>query len=303
VKAVVPLIGAAVAAVAALPFHVHARAVATPFVVTVGIGPPRFNVGLWVVRGRISKRVVAMRQRAIRDPSWSLRGRRLAFTVVRDPVLDRGMHVFVADANGKNEHRLTKASNRVDEYTPAWSPGGRTIAFARSSKGVAPAIWLARSDGRSLRRLTSGWSPAWSPDGTQLVFTDQGVLWTIWRDGSARVQLTQPPTDPSCDFASGDDYDGSPDWSPQGDAIAFVRYCGFPDHTDEDAIYVIRSDGTGLRALTDGPVDDSPSWAPDGRTLAFVRAVRAESVAAAGGPPKTLYSPRKREVYDVAWRR
>lgn len=293
----------AAAAFAVWPVQVHARSAAIPFVVTAGPGPPRFNAELWVVRGRISKRVVATRRRAIQDPSWSRRGRRLAFTVVRDPLLGRGMHVFVANADGTHERRLTRSSDRVDEYTPAWSPDGRTIAFARSGKGVAPGIWLARSDGRSLRRLTSGWSPAWSPDGTQLVFTDQGVLWTIRRDGSARVRLTQPPTDPSCDFASGEDYDGSPDWSPQGDVIAFVRYCGSPDHIDEDAIYVVGSDGTGLRALTDGPVDDSPSWAPDGRTLAFVRDDRAESVAAAGGPPKTLYSPRKREVYDVAWRR
>ena len=286
------------------PFQAHRRSVPAAFAVTVGPGPPRFNVELWTMRGGVGKRVVPARRVAVRDPSWSPGGRRLVFTVVRDPVLDRGMHVFVANADGSEEHRLTGAGAGVDEYTPAWSPDGRAIAFARSGRGVAAAVWLVRPDGRSLRRLTSGWSPAWSPDGMRVVFTDGGVLWTVRRDGSERRRVTPPPSGPSCDFTrGGGDYEGSPDWSPDGGAIAFIRYCGSSERADEDAIYVIGPDGKGLRQLTAGPADDSPSWARDGRSVAFIRLGRAESVASGGGTPKTLYSPPKLEVYDVAWRR
>ena len=101
---------------------------------------------------------------------------------------------------------------------------------------------------------------------------------------------------------AGDDYEGSPDWSADGTAIAFVRYCGSSDRADEDAIFVIRPNGTGLRQLTAGPSDDSPSWARDGRSIAFVRLGRAYSAPRGGGAPRTLYSAPKREVYEVAWK-
>jgi Tol biopolymer transport system component len=274
------------------------------FAVTVGPGAPRFNADLWVVRGSRVARIVRTRRIGIREPAWSPRSDRIAFTVVRDPVLERGLHVFVANVDGTRPRRLTAAGSGVAEYTPAWSPDGREIAYARAAGAAAPAIWLVRSNGRSPRRLTSGWSPAWAPDGKRLVFTDGAMLWTIRRDGAGRRRLTAPPSRAeTCDFSGGEssDYEGEPDWSPDGRLIAFVRHCGSGETSEDDEIYVIRPDGTGLRRVTSGPADDSPSWAPDGRRLAFVRLFEADVVPRGGGTVRRLFRPAGREVYAVAF--
>ena len=58
--------------------------------------------------------------------------------------------------------------NRID-VDPAWSPDGRTIAFARQDHGPQ-TIYLTRPDGSATHRLTLGRSPSWSPDGKKLAF-------------------------------------------------------------------------------------------------------------------------------------
>ena len=281
----------------------HAQARTTPlFAATVGPGPPYFNAGLWIVRGRVARNIVPLKGSLAQHPSWSPDGRRLAFSIARDPVVQARQKILLVDADGSHLRRLTRSGRGIHEWTPAWSPDGRTIAFGRNRGNGAASIWLAAADGRGARRLVSGTSPAWSPDGKRLVFTAHGnFLWTIRRDGSRLRRLTSTPSRPDCDFAQGD-YDGSPDWSPDGRLIAFVRYCGASISQEENAIFVIRADGTHLRRLTDDPSDDSPSWAANGRSLAFVRLFKVMSVPRSGGSPRPVFAPRGREVYEIAWR-
>ena len=62
------------------------------------------------------------------------------------------------------------------------------------------------------------------------------------------------------------DQGGSPSWSPDGQQIVFVS-----GRDGNDEIYVMDSDGSNPRRLTDDIADDvSPSWSPDGRHIAFV---------------------------------
>jgi TolB protein len=100
---------------------------------------------------------------------------------------------------------------RDGEGLPAWSPDGRTIAYER-------------------------FNPAAGAFGIH-------ALWLMSPDGSSRRQLTFPPQHP--DVSSRNGHDSMADWSPSGRELAFSRrYRGRTD------IYVIRSDGSGLRRLT-----------------------------------------------------
>jgi TolB protein len=84
---------------------------------------------------------------------------------------------------------------------PAWSPDGRRIAFSASRGEPTDDLFLMRSDGGGVRRVTrtpfvDEWTPRFSPDGTRLLFTSsemgrQTLLETARLDGSDRTALTQ----------------------------------------------------------------------------------------------------------------
>lgn len=79
---------------------------------------------------------------------------------------------------------------------------------------------------------------------------DERGLWLVQADG-AETRLTQ-----------GQDY--RPDWSPDGRWIVFQRFKG-----GGSDIYVVRADGSHLRALTEDGDNYHPSWSPDGERIAF----------------------------------
>jgi TolB protein len=68
----------------------------------------------------------------------------------------------------------------------------------------------------------------------------------------------------------------SPAWSPDGTRVAFAMNV-VPGHNPgaidtNMEIFVVSSDGTGLRRLTNHPgLDTNPAWSPDGTRIAFTR--------------------------------
>ena len=107
-----------------------------------------------------------------------------------------------------------------------------------------------------LPQLTSGASSvAFAPDGQSVVYSMQGSLWRQRLDSTDAEQLTAGPG-----------YDFQPDWSPDGQHIAFVRY-------NEDALELAQLDlgsGAVTRLTHDHAVNVEPRWSPDGQRLAWV---------------------------------
>ena len=147
--------------------------------------------------------------------------------------------------------------------SPAFSPSGKTIAYAAPYGGRAPGIWLARPDCRRrahgpaappcsrLRRLTRGGSddsPVWSPDGRRVAFVrGSGRVYTVRARGGGRRLLV-----------GGSD----PDWSSTGE-LAFVAGGAGSGR----APIRVREPGGRIRRL--GVLGSGPSWAPRGDRLAF----------------------------------
>jgi Tol biopolymer transport system component len=102
-------------------------------------------------------------------PAWSPDGRQIAYVSSRDG--NDEIYVMSVDAANcpalacdKTPERLTY--NSTMDSAPAWSPDGRYIAFQSERDGHSE-IYLMRSDGSNLQRLTFGKAdnrfPVWGP--------------------------------------------------------------------------------------------------------------------------------------------
>jgi Tol biopolymer transport system component len=100
---------------------------------------------------------------------------------------------------------------------PEWSPDGRQIAFVRGRvvgrpfRTIDARIYVARANGKGVRRIVRGLYPAWSPNGKRLAFIQGNPrgdrltwsLYTIRVDGTDRRLLAR-----SADELL------APDWQP-----------------------------------------------------------------------------------------
>lgn len=103
-------------------------------------------------------------------PVMSPDGRWIAF---RRILGEMNSEVFVADANGGNARNLT--SHPAFEGWPAWSPDGRSLAFA-ANRNANYQIFLMDADGSNVRLLANtegrATAPKWAPDGRIVYFTN-----------------------------------------------------------------------------------------------------------------------------------
>ena len=204
-------------------------------------------------------------------PAWSPDGERIAF--VTDEGEGRDIHVVSAE--GQGDTILLSPSGQdeeTNEGSPRWSNEGDMVAYVSESGGVTD-IFVFDLSGESQTRITSGDSSEllgdWSPDGQWLVFSrsehgqggdDVEGLWLRNPAGVNLLRLTEGA-------------DSDPVWSPDGDAIAFVR-----DDLGNDDIYLLRpEDGEDWRGsivedrwISSPEEDHSPAWHPEGDILVFV---------------------------------
>ena len=79
--------------------------------------------------------------------------------------------IYVMDANGSNQTRLTNSTSA--NYYPTWSPDGSKIIFS-STINDNDDIYVMNADGTGLTQLTNDTAadgdPNWSPDGSKIAF-------------------------------------------------------------------------------------------------------------------------------------
>jgi Tol biopolymer transport system component len=139
----------------------------------------------------------------------------------------------------------------------------RWLAFALSD-----GVYLARADGSGRKRLTRirefEYQPDWSPDAKKLLLRVDAAegrrgggvhLVTLGREGAVNLSTVSGV------------FGGDPDWSPDGERIAFV---GKRKPEARFGLYVMNADGSRPKRLTsDAWEAQYPDWSPDGRKIVF----------------------------------
>jgi len=195
----------------------------------------------------------------------------------------RASEIFVANADGTGEQRITQAPSGYGDDLPDWSPDGSRIVFQRcAASGGGCLVWSANRDGAALKRLSPGCptgqappacaddrSPVYSPDGRHIAFIRMRA-----RPVLMLADATLGRARPVAGLASSR---GSPygvAWSPNGRQLVFAS-------VNDDgsgakpiggrALYVVAANGSRVRRLTPWALQAGgrPDWSPDGRRILF----------------------------------
>jgi Tol biopolymer transport system component len=205
-------------------------------------------------------------------PEWTPDGR-LTFSLVRAGTTDDHARMWIMNADGSGQHRLTGDAPGFRDYDANFTLDGRKIVFSRCrpDNGVC-AIWIMRSDGTHKRPLTPyrggrneaiDFYPTVSPDGRHVAFTRfawKGInaqVYVMRIDGSGEHPITPAALEAAV-----------PDYSPDGRSIV-VNSRAVRIGTN---VYSVRADGSHLTRLTETryPNDDfDPAYSPAGGRIAF----------------------------------
>src|SRR5215204_662018 len=208
-------------------------------------------------------------------PAVSPNGKQIAFASRRDtaefPNPEGELELYVMDASdedgdGNGDHLRRLTDNAANDDQPAWSPGGRKLAF-HSTRDGNDEIYVLDADGTGTpTNLTNHpandrW-PEFSPDGTRLAFgstRDASVagevdIWVLHLDGSGMpVNLTDA-------MVTNERW---PAWSPDGTKLAFWSGTGNGAGPDAE-LYAVNADGTGtpINLTSNQAGDVFPDWGP-----------------------------------------
>ncbi|CDN54000.1 Periplasmic component of the Tol biopolymer transport system [Neorhizobium galegae bv. officinalis bv. officinalis str. HAMBI 1141] len=156
---------------------------------------------------------------------WSPDGKNFAYCGIRGDEFD----IYTIGIEGGAEKRLTFGEGRNDG--PDYSPDGKWIYFNSSRTGLMQ-IWRVPAAGGAAERITDGgygdWFPHPSPKGDKIVFVSYDAdVFDHPRDLDVRVRLMDMDggnVETLFELFGGQGTMNSPNWSPDGDEFAYVRY-------------------------------------------------------------------------------
>jgi tol-pal system beta propeller repeat protein TolB len=195
------------------------------------------------------------------SPSWHPTGRSIVYVDADDV----GTRIAQYDLR-TNKSQLLPSSPKGLNISPVYTRDGKSIVWASGSDAPAELLLASANGGDTTPKRFVGrtgfetTSPTFSPDGKQIAFISPRPLtpqvYVMNVDGT-RLRLLTPVV------AGKRSYRTSPDWSPNGEEVAYMQQMG------DFQIWTISLRDRVMKQLTTEGENEDPSWAPDGRHLAI----------------------------------
>src|SRR3954453_23015322 len=210
------------------------------------------------------------------DAMWSPDGTRVVFS--RAETRTAPVEIVVANADGSRFDVITR--HKGFSIGAAWSPDGKTIAYAtdegaplpRRNNSLPPRMRLhtVNADGTGDKRLLSVdrdvFDPVYSPDGRQIAFMGARPVGRDDFDNRIYVANADGSGAPPITRAGGADEQNA-SWCPDGTKIALELA---PPGSRRSDIATMNPDGSGLKRLAVTKYwETNPVWSPDAKQIAF----------------------------------
>jgi Tol biopolymer transport system component len=188
-------------------------------------------------------------------PSMSPDGSRIVFASTKGGA----QNIWAINADGSGLLQLTHDFR--DNIDPTYSPDGSYISYTSTHRGNGD-LMIMNADGSNPRRVTNGLNVegrnTWSPDGKYLSFYAGPVGdKDIWIVESACASLENGCSPSQMRKLTDGGNNKGPDWSPDGQWIAFASQLGGLEGRNE--VFIIRIDGSEIHQLT---YNNSADWQP-----------------------------------------
>lgn len=216
------------------------------------------GISLFDMNGKMTELVPKLKG-AIARVIWLHDGSGLVFSATPG-IGANNSQLFIAAYPGGEVSRITNDLNSYGQLSLGVTADGSALVTIQAAH--RSNVWLSPGLTQDGKQITSG-----SDDGAGVVSvagdkvayssTDAGypAIWVTDTSGATPVQVTPP----------GDVVDGA-SLSPDG---KYLAYCALPKSTAQPNIWLVNTDGTNARKVTNSDHDEMPSFSADGQWIYY----------------------------------